>query len=360
MELEKRVEIASGLMVVGLIAAGCLLVLAPFGSSILWAALICFTTWPLHERVMRVCNGRRTLAAAIMTTIIVIVTVLPFAIAASAINTDISDIFEHIKRLGDNALPPPPAWLDQIPFAGKYLHNYWVDLASDTAKSHDFFEHLQVWLLDRAKDFGIGLLHLGISVCVAFFFYRDGEKVVDRVSELAKRALGDYSLRLVTIVGNTVRGVVYGFLGTAVAQGVLAAIGFSIVRVPGALLLGLLSFFLALVPFGCPLVWLPVTGWLLATGRIHMAIFMGLWGLFVISGIDHVLRPYLTSREAKLPFILVFLGALGGILAFGFIGIFLGPTLLAVGFSLLHEFIHNPSSAAPASVPTQQNDGANP
>jgi predicted PurR-regulated permease PerM len=197
-------------------------------------------------------------------------------------------------------------------------------------------------------------------VCIAFFFYRDGEKLVERVSDVAQRALGGYSLRLVTVVGNTVRGVVYGFLGTAMAQGVLAAIGFSIVRAPGALLLGLLTFFLALVPLGCPLVWLPVTGWLLYTGRTGMGIFMGVWGLFVISGIDNVLRPYLTSREAKLPFILVFLGALGGILAFGFIGIFLGPTLLAVGFSLLYEFIHNPVRNAPANDLAQPKDGVTP
>ncbi len=342
MELTRRVEVTAGLVVVALIAAGCLLVVAPFVSAILWAAIICFATWPLHLRIERLCN-RRTPAAAIMTILIVVVTVLPFVLSASALDETVSAVLQQVQNVNTQGLPPPPHWIARVPLVGDALQSYWGGLAADSEKSHTFLkmilDHSKIWLLHRSRDFGIGVLHLCISVFIAFFFYRDGDRLVNRVAEIGKRVLGDYSQHLVGVVGSTIRGVVYGFLGTALVQGVLAAIGFAIVGVPGALLLGLLTFFLALVPFGPPLVWIPVTAWLMAHGRVGMAIFMALWGLIAISGIDHFLRPYLISREARLPFVLVFLGALGGVLAFGFIGIFLGPTLLAVGYALLHEFV---------------------
>jgi predicted PurR-regulated permease PerM len=353
MELTRRVEIIAGVTLVALIAAGCLLVVAPFVSSILWAAIICFATWPLHQRLERLCGHRRTLAAAVMTALIVVVTVLPFVLAASALDESISGIATRIQEATAQGLPPPPEWVGRIPFAGDSLHTYWSGLAADTEKGHTFLkmilDHSRSWLLLRSKEFAIGVLHLCISVFVAFFFYRDGDRLVDRVAEIGKRVLGEYSQHLVMVVGRTIRGVVYGFLGTALVQGVLASVGFLIVRLPGplALLLGLLTFVLALVPFGPPLVWIPVTAWLAAHGHTGLAIFMAIWGAVAVSGIDNVLRPYLIGREASLPFALAFLGALGGIVAFGFIGIFLGPTLLAVGYSVLHEFLNRKEAIEP-------------
>ena len=340
MELTQRVEIGAGLTVVALITAGCLLVVTPFVFDILWAAIICFATWPLHQRVERLWRRRRrTLAAAIMTSLIVVVTVLPFVLSASALDKGVAAFFAWLRAAHTFGLPPPPEWISHVPLAGDYLQSYWADLAADPERSRMYLGEFQRWLLHLSKTFGVGLLHLCISMFIAFFFYRDGDRLVDRIAELGRRVLGDHSQHLVVVVGRTVRGVVYGFLGTAMVQGMLAAIGFAIVQVPGALLLGLLTFFLALVPFGPPLVWIPVTAWLAIHGRIGLAVFMFVWGLVGISGIDHFLRPYLISREARLPFALVFLGALGGVLAFGFIGIFLGPTLLAVGYALLHEFL---------------------
>ena len=339
MELTQRVEITAGLTVVALIAAGCLLVVAPFTSSILWAAIICFATWPLHQRVERLCGRRRTLAAAIMTMLIVVVTVLPFVLSASALDQNISAFVAWFRTIRTQGLPPPPEWINRIPLAGTYLQSYWADLATDNERSRMYLSEFQHWMFLVSKNFFAGLLHLCISVFIAFFFYRDGDRLVNRIAQVGTRVLGEYSQHLVNVVGGTIRGVVYGFLGTALVQGILAAIGFTIVQAPGALLLGLLTFFLALVPFGPPVIWIPVTLWLATCDRLGMAIFMALWGFLAVSGIDHFLRPYLISREARLPFVLVFLGALGGILAFGFIGIFLGPTLLAVGYALLHEFL---------------------
>jgi len=350
MELTKRVEVAAGLALVSLIAAGCLLVVSPFVSSILWAAIICFATWPLHQRVERMCGQRRTLAAAIMTALIVVVTVLPFVLSVSTLDETVTTFLSQFQTIRTQGLPPPPDWIGRIPLVGDHLQAYWAGLVADSEKSHTFLkmllDHSWAWLIHLSRQFAVGLLHLCISVFIAFFFYRDGDRLVERVAQLGKRVLGDYSQHLVIVVGSTIRGVVYGFLGTALVQGVLASIGFQIARVPGALLLGLLTFFLALVPFGPPLVWIPVTAWLAAHGKTGMAVFMALWGMLAVSGIDHFLRPYLISRESRLSFLLSFLGALGGVLAFGFIGIFLGPTLLAVGFALLQEFLTHKDAAA--------------
>jgi predicted PurR-regulated permease PerM len=139
--------------------------------------------------------------------------------------------------------------------------------------------------------------------------------------------------------------VVYGILGTALAQGILAGIGFMIAGVPGALLLGLLTFFLSIVPMGPPLLWIPAAGWLYYQGDTGMAIFLVLWGALVVSSVDNFLKPYLISQGAAMPFILVLFGVLGGLAAFGFLGVFLGPTLLAVGFSLLRDWTLKPVSA---------------
>jgi len=135
-----------------------------------------------------------------------------------------------------------------------------------------------------------------------------------------------------------VRGVVYGIIGTAVAQGILAGLGFGLAGVPAAALLGVLTFFLSAVPVGPPLVWVPATVWLFSEGKTGWAVFMLVWGIFIVSGIDNIIKPYLISHGSKIPFIIVFMGVIGGALAFGLVGVFLGPTLLAVAYRVIEEW----------------------
>ena len=142
----------------------------------------------------------------------------------------------------------------------------------------------------------------------------------------------------IDLVAGTVQRVVNGVIGTAAAQAILALIGFLIAGVPGALVLGIVTFMLSLIPMGPPLVWIPATAWLVWKGDYGLAIFLGVWGTFVISGVDNVLKPYLISRGGNLPLVIVLLGVFGGLIAFGFIGLFIGPTLLAVAYSLLIDW----------------------
>jgi len=157
--------------------------------------------------------------------------------------------------------------------------------------------------------------------------------------------------QLLQIVGGTINGVVYGIVGTGIAQAVAALVGYFIAGVPGALMLGFLTFFLSLVPAGPALIWIGAAAWLFHGDRAGWAVFMLLWGFFVISGIDNVVKPLLISRGASLPVALVRLGVLGGVIAFGFVGIFLGPVLLAVGFNLARRWTEARAPAAAPSVP---------
>ena len=159
----------------------------------------------------------------------------------------------------------------------------------------------------------------------------------ERLTAAVQHIAGERGKHLLNVAGGTVRSVVYGILGTALVQAVMSGVGFVIAGVPGAALLTLLTFFLSVVPMGPPLVWIPSAIWLFKQGSVSWGIFMIVWGLGV-SSIDNFIKPWLISQGSDLPFILIFFGVIGGALAFGFIGIFLGPTLLAVGFRLIREW----------------------
>jgi predicted PurR-regulated permease PerM len=199
---------------------------------------------------------------------------------------------------------------------------------------------------------GHALFQIILSITVCFFFYRDGEDTAQSVVNFLKRIAGERTDRLMTVAANTIKGVVYGVLGTAATQGTFAGIGFFIAGVPGALLLGFFTFFFALIPMGPPFIWVPATIWLFYYKGVAWGIFMALWGMFIISGIDNVVKPLLISHGVNLPFILILLGVLGGVIAFGFIGVFLGPTLLALGYSLISEWTSS-RDATSAGEPSQ-------
>jgi predicted PurR-regulated permease PerM len=196
---------------------------------------------------------------------------------------------------------------------------------------------------------GAGLLRLAFSLLIAFFLFRDGTKAAEQLSAAILRIGGERGTHLLDLAGNTVRGVVYGILGTALVQAVIAGIGFVVAGVPGAAVLTLLTFFLSVVPMGPPLVWIPAACWLFYQGRTGWGIFMVIWGIGV-SSIDNFVKPWLISRGSTMPFLLILFGVLGGAIAFGFIGVFLGPTLLAVGYRIMQEWLARKAAPAEEAV----------
>ncbi len=232
--------------------------------------------------------------------------------------------------------------MERLPLIGQDIHQRWLEWTADRTQFENFIgpyqKQISLYILTSTTFIAQALLQILLSIVVCFFFYRDGEKTAQSFANFLRRIAGANANRLIKVAADTTKSVVYGIMGTAVVQATLATIGFFISGVPGAIVLGFLTFFLSLIPMGPPLIWIPAAIWLFYQKSAAWGIFMAIWGIFVVSGVDNIVKPYLISRGGSLPFILILLGVLGGVIAFGFIGVFLGPTLLALGFSLISEW----------------------
>jgi predicted PurR-regulated permease PerM len=357
-KVRTKLEQSLGLIVLGMLLLGCLIVLTPFISALLWAIILSFSSWPIYQRLLRWSGGRRTLVALLMTLGMVVVFLLPFVIVGSTLAENVKEVSGVVRKLVQEGPPAPPAWLAKVPVVGQRATDYWQSLAEDTAKlwqqAQKLIEPISAWLLRVGLVLGSGVLQLALSVFLAFFLFRDGAALVQRLDAAIDRIAGSRGQHLLTIAGNTVRGVVYGILGTALIQAILAGIGYFIAGLPGVGLLTLLTFFFSIVPgIGTALVWVPAALWLFHQGSNGWGIFMIVWGLGVGS-VDNFVKPWLISQGSDMPFVLIFFGVIGGALTFGFIGVFLGPTLLAVGYRLIEEFVAvNQPSSTTTMVPTK-------
>jgi predicted PurR-regulated permease PerM len=278
-----------------------------------------------------------------MTIILLLVLFIPFLVVGLTFTDSIQSIIEWLNSHKETSLPPPPEWVEHIPLVGARISEYWSKLMANTAPAVNWlkprFQDAGVWLLQHSLDVARGIFHLAMSVLIAFFLYRDGAVLVKRFREGFQQISGDYAQHLMDVVKTTVQSVVYGMIGTAMVQGTVAWIGFTIAGVPSPILLAMFTFFLSFIPFGPMIVWMGASVWLFAGGQIGWGVFMIVYGTLVISSIDNLIKPYIISRGSKLPFIVMFIGVVGGVVTFGLIGVFLGPTLLAVGYSLTHEIL---------------------
>ena len=320
-----------------------MIVLRPFVSALLWAVVLSFSSWPIYSRLLRLLGNRRTLAALLMTLGMLLILLLPFLIVGMTLADNVKELTQATRHWIAEAPPAPPKWLAKLPVVGAKAVAYWQSLAADTAKlwaeAQRFVEPVSSWLLKAGLALGAGVIELALSIFIAFFLFRDGVAVGQRLTAAVERIGGERGAHLLAVAGKTVRGVVYGILGTALAQAVVAGIGFLIAGVPGVALLALLTFFASVVPVvGTALVWVPAAIWLFHQGSTGWGIFMLIWGALVVANLDNIVKPWLISQGSNMPFILIFFGVAGGALSFGFIGVFLGPTLLAVGFRLVEEW----------------------
>jgi predicted PurR-regulated permease PerM len=347
---ERRIEQIIQISAVVLLVLGCLLVLQPFLGAILAAAILCYSTWPMYRFLEERLGGRSWLAAFAMTLLIILVLVVPLALIALSFRDDVPHLVENARDLFAQGLPGPPEWVKGVPLAGEYLDAAWRELAESREKLgavlRRYSEPLRAVLVRTGLIIAEGVLQFLLIAFICYFFYRDGAALVVALRSAMNRVAGDLTERLLAIIGGTITGVVYGIVGTGLAQAVAALIGFVVAGVPGVFMLASLTFILSIIPAGPALIWIGALIWLGYQDRMGWAVFMAFWGFFVISGIDNVVKPLLISRGASLPFALVLLGVFGGVLAFGFVGIFLGPTLLAVGFNLLRRWTERQTGVA--------------
>jgi predicted PurR-regulated permease PerM len=321
-----------------LIFIGAFWVLAPFIAALLFAAILCLTTWPFFVWIETRLKGRTTLAALLVTLVLATAVLLPMSYLAATIADGIAQLLTLLRAWFAAGDWSPPDWLTAIPLAGEHLDAYWRKLADSQTElanlGKQLFDPTRKLLTSAAALMGQGLLELTLVVFIAFFFYRDGHKLAAHLSRLAEKIGGALGERMLQLSRSTIMGVMIGLVGTAAAQALIALIGFLIAGVPAALLLAAGTFFLSMVPVGPPLIWGGATWWLYQQGETGWAIFMVIWGVAVISSVDNFLKPILISRTSSLPILLIALGVFGGILAFGFVGIFLGPVILALALTL--------------------------
>jgi predicted PurR-regulated permease PerM len=285
-----------------------------------------------------------------MTLGLVLIGLVPFVLLVGTLLDDVPDLVERVRQLFAEGPPDPPGWLAGLPYVGEQLADYWHRLAASRDELlgllRRFAEPARAFLVAVGRVLGEGILQVTLAIFIGFFLYRDGEALIAAIRAVATRLAGGLADGMLGTINNTVVGVMYGIVGTALAQGVVAAIGLWLAGVPSALLLGAATFLLSPVPIGPPLVWGGAAIWLFTRDEIAWGVFMLAWGLLVVSSIDNVVKPLLISRGAAMPFVLVLLGVFGGVIAFGFIGIFLGPTLLAVGYSLTQRWIGGAAAVA--------------
>ncbi|MDW8468588.1 MAG: AI-2E family transporter [Burkholderiales bacterium] len=342
----------AGLAALALLALGTVVVLKPFIAAGLFAAVFVMATWPAYAALRRALRGSDAWAATLMTVGVVVLVVLPFAWLVENAIERVPRWVALVRGWLVDGLPPPPAWLARVPLAGPALDEHWRALAADPGALRDLGKRLvevsRGPLLSAGAIVGEGILQLALATFVGFFFYRDGEAIVASLRAGVARLAGPLGEELIATVQTTVRAVVLGILGTALAQGLLATIGFAVAGLPAPLLLGGLTALVSPVPGGPVFVWLGATFWLLAEEQFGWAVFMFAWGAGLVSSIDNVVRPLLISRGASLSFGLVFVGVVGGIVAFGFVGVFIGPALLALAWRLWQVWVeHEDARATP-------------
>jgi predicted PurR-regulated permease PerM len=335
------VERGVALALLLVLTVGCVVVLKPFLPALLWAVILSVSSWPLYVRLERLLGGRRSLAALLMTTGVALVLLLPVVMLGVRLSESAAQATQMARQWFEVGLPPLPERLYRLPIIGARLQEFWQRVAQDRAELavsvQPYIGVAREWLIALGGDLLQAILQVTIGLFVAFFFYRDGRTTVDMLSQIATRLTGPRSGRLLQAASNTVNGVVQGVLGTSLIQAVLMAVALRIAGVPAALFLGFVSFFLSLIPAGLTLLWLPAAIWFSSQGATGWAVFIAVSGLFV-GTIDNWLRPLLIVKQSELPLVLILLGVLGGALVLGFLGIFVGPVLLAVGYSLLREW----------------------
>lgn len=338
----KRIEQIAATALLLLLLLGCLVVLRPFLSALLWALILSFATWPIYEWIERMLGGRKVIASILTTLLLALVVLLPIVIVGSSLTDEFARTVGWVRAVLQDGPPEPPSWIESIPLAGEYIYEYWAGLAHNSSQllseSGKYFLPASEWLFSGAKSVGQGTAQLALSLFISYFFYRDGSEGVKRLNTMAVRLWGDRALHLIDVAANTMQGVIYGILGTGIVQAILTGFGLWLTGVPAAFLLGLATFVLSLVPVGPPLIWIPASLWLFYSGSTGWAIFLLLWGALAVGSVDNIIKPYFISRGADLPFILTFMGALGGVITFGFLGLFLGPTLLAVGYNIIRDW----------------------
>lgn len=332
-------------------------VLLPFLGSIIWATTIVVATWPLLEALQKRLWGKRGLAVALLTLVLLGLVFAPFLAAVGTIVGNVDEVVARAKSLAAVEVPPvAPEWVAKVPLVGEKAAAKWAEyggrgLREIAAVAAPFAGKAARWFAAQAGSIGLSLLHFLVTVVVCAVLWANGEEAASRVRRFGRRLAGNRGDGVVRLAAQAIRGIALGVVVTAIAQSLLAGLGLLIAGIPFAPVLTVVAFILCIAQVGPFFVLAPAVGWLFFAGETGWGVFLLVWTL-VVGTMDNFLRPYLIRKGADLPLVLVFSGVIGGLMTFGLIGIFVGPVVLAVAHTLLEAW------AAEADLPEGEAAGA--
>ncbi len=351
-----------GVLFIGLLLGVSVWVLRPFLGPTIWATMVVVATWPMMLRVQAHCGGRRWLAVTVMTLLLLLVFVVPLVLAIATIVGNADRLIDWARMAAAWSLPDvAPAWLRTLPVVGTLVDGLWAQLNALGLRDlvprlSPYAGDLTRWFVAEVGNIGVLLLQFLLTVLIAAVMYAQGEEAAAQIRLFARRLAGERGDGAITLAGGAIRGVALGVGGTALVQALLGGLGLVIAGVPAATLLTAVMFMLSIAQIGPIPVLLGAAAWAWwGDGSLGWAIALLVWAGFV-GTIDNVVRPVLIKLGADLPLILIFAGVIGGLFAFGLVGIFVGPVVLAVGYTLLDAWMREPTDPPAQPQPPEYRD----
>jgi predicted PurR-regulated permease PerM len=319
-------------------------VLQPFVVPLIWGVILTYISWPLNQRLLTLWQGRFNLSALATTIVVTLVLVVPLVWLFLVLRVEAVHGYERVQSFLASKPTLPPTLTD-VPWLGPWLQEELQNLSADPAalnrELRALSEQSPIEVTRVIGSVGRNATKLFFAMLSMFFLLRDGPRVFGEVRAVLESVLGPRVRDYLDAVGATTKAVVYALILGAIAQGLVAGLGYWIFGVNAPALLGAVTALIALIPFGAPVVWGSMSIWLLITGNIWSGIGLMLWGILLVSWIDNIIRPLVISNATRMPFLLVVFGVLGGVLAFGLVGLFIGPVLLAVSLALWREWLEH-------------------
>jgi predicted PurR-regulated permease PerM len=344
------IETALVLLLLLVLLSSLYTVLSVFLGVFTYAIILAVSIHPLFEKLVRLLGNRRKLAAFIYALLLIAVVALPYIYLINELGTYAQQSGQWIADAKTNGVPPLPDWITGLPLVGEKISAGWQNLQNDPAKIQ-LYEPKITAVLTRLLGGGLGVIGSGLELIVGIIIsavmLTSGSKALNPIYAVMKRTVGEHDgPALVDASGRAVKGVAIGVMGTAFIAGIAAWIGFSIAGISIAAGLAAITFFLVVIQVGPLLVWLPVAIWLGSQGETGMAIFVTIYGIVVLMGIDNILKPILIAKSGKLPVLVLFLGVVGGMVAWGFTGMFKGAIILAIFYTLFNSWVKPKVEAA--------------
>lgn len=339
-------RITFGVLFIGATLLACFWILGPFLPSIIWASTLVIASFPLMLRVQTALWHSRGLAVAVMTAALVLVFVIPFWLAIGTIVQHTTQIVDFVRNLETFRLPAPPAWLTALPVVGDKIRQTWENAADMGLRDLGpqlvpYAGRFTNWFVAEVGSLGLVFVQFLLTVVLAGVMFASGEQAAVLAVRFGRRLAGERGANAVLLAGQAIRGVALSVVVTAVVQSLIGGIALGLAGVPLASILTAVMFMCCIAQFGPMPVLLPAVIWLYTRGETAWGTFL-LVAMIIDISLDNLLRPMLIKKGADLPILLILAGVIGGLLAFGLVGIFLGPAVLAVSYTLLQAWMAEP------------------